>query len=829
MYTIWRLTSLEHDDPFLGPKKKTKLKPSRRRSSMAPGLTSGTTTPIHSTTRESFGAPLPGKKSRKSVKIDDKDKTLEHALSSLAEDPARRQSRRVSSLLARADLSSSQDRAPFAEQSMHGGHGSRRADSHGSQRLRLSSGYGGPSFGGTFNYNRINHLPEAPVDNLLEELRAGGDFEGFHNMGLDDHDFDGLVHEMLLTKIQSVAMDNTNVRYSMSSKPGRTQAKVFVLAGPPTATDDQGRALLLVAIQDPVDKRLQLLTLHLEHLEDQTPTKGKNKHSQESDFRIIPGEPRRVQSVVDSCKLSDGNETIMILSEDRSGGRELSLQSPWGKVTTLSLPPLLANNISSLEYSGIYAINHAQRPPSFAISGTQIDAISHPNSRGVVSLRDKDGRHHRIKIQLQPSSPQVRRVLDICRSVLHSSYADRMVAGWWQVMQWLQDAKRWGLEHPLADMEWSAAVILLVSSFLALGHNSETSLRTLGGETVAPAARDKWEAMQLREAPNSSVGAPWMRKKAWGWLVDAGGAGGSEREAWPAGNFIPFHVALAKRWMASAGGLAAFGFEGYLPTALNRTGEPRNVAAWSLFLALHLLVEEQKLNILAPEHSSPGQNDLKAILWQISRWLGWKRYEELYALSLPAEPSSTLDLGMATVVCGVILREADSFAVPILAAGLAEPPSDYCILTWIQGHIASGQGTEYPTLSDLYATATRDSFGGRLRTQLWATLTPRTTMFGKLFARIESTINPFEVVMAMHECGFTPQVLETLPEAVLTPLQDFISLCQPNPPSSWPDAVLALVGRTDMCGVLQPAKAGQALGSDANVSSENWAMIECGC
>ncbi|KAK3904354.1 hypothetical protein C8A05DRAFT_13763 [Staphylotrichum tortipilum] len=804
MYTIWRLTSLEHDDPFLGPKKKGKLKPSRRRSSMAPGMASGTTTPIHATTRESFGAPLPGKKSRKSVKIDDKDKTLENALSSLVEDPTRRQSRRVSSLLARADLSSSQDRAPFTEQSMHAGHGSKRAESHGSQRLRLSSGYGGPSFGATFNYNRINQLPEAPVDNLLQELRAGGDFEGFHNMGLDDNDFDGLVHEMLLTKIQSVAMDNTNVRYSMSSKPGRTQAKVFVLAGPPTATDDQGRAFLLVAIQDPVDKRLQLLTLHLEHLEDQTPTKVKSKHASDlCDFRIIPGEPRRVQSVVDSCKLSDGNETIMILSEDRSGGRELSLQSPWGKVTTLALPPLLEDNLSSLEYSGVYNIGgqaDAQPRSSFALSGTQIDAICHPNSRGVVDLRDKDGRHHRVKIQLQPSSPQVGRVLDVCRSVLHASYADKMVAGWWQVMQWLQDAKRRGLEHPIANMEWSAAVILLVSSFLALGHNSETSLRTLGSEIVSPAAKDRWGAMQLREAPNSSACPPWMRNKAWQWLLDAGtpaNTGNNDREIWPSGNFIPFHVALAKRWMASAGGLSAFGFEGYLPTALNRTGEPRNVAAWSLFLAMHLLVEEQKLNILASEHASPGQNDLKTLLWQISRWLGWKRYAELYALGLPAEPSSTSDF------------------VPILSAGLVEPPSEYCVLTWIQGHIAMSHGSEYPTLSDLYATATRDGFGGRLRTQLWEALTPRTAMFEKLFARIESTTNPFEVVVAMHECGFTPQVLETLPEAVLTPLQDVISLCQPNPPPSWPHAVLALVNRTDMSGVLQPVKTGQALGSDA--------------
>lgn len=656
MYTIWRLTYPEQEDSVLDPQHKKKPKPSRRRSSMAPGLASGAATPIHPSTRESFGAPLPGKKSRKSVKADGKEKALENALSSLVDaekgnDATRRQSRRVSSLLARADLSASQDRATFAEQPLLGNHGGRRIESHGSQRLRLSSGYGAPSFGATFNYNRINQLPEAPVDNLLEELRAGGDFEGFHNMGLDDHDFDGLVREMLLTKIQSVSMDNANVRYSLSGKPARMQAKVFILAGPPTATDEHGRSQLLIAIQDPVDKRLQLLTLHVQHVEGQTPKKNKTKQSPDlGDFDIIPGEPRRVQSVVDSCKISDGIESIMVLSEDRRGGRELSLQSPWSKVTTVTLPPLLANNLSSLQFSGSHvvgAVAQGQRPPSVSLTGTQIDTICHPNSQGAVDLRDKNGKYHQIRIQLQPSSRQVRMVLDACRSVLHPSYADRMVAGWWHVMQWLRDAKRRGLEHAIADVEWSAAVILILSSFLALGHNSETSLRTLANEMVKPAAKNKWEVMQLRETPNSSACPQWMRTKAWEWALDdlseMSSAAGTK--SWPSSSFVAFHVTLAKRWMASPVGLSAFGFDGYLPTALNRTGEPRNMAAWSILLALHLLVEEQKLNVLASEHSSPGQADTKALLHQLARWLGWHRYAAVYALGAQAEPDFADDLG----------------------------------------------------------------------------------------------------------------------------------------------------------------------------------------
>jgi len=114
----------------------------------------------------------------------------------------------------------------------------------------------------------------------------------------------------------------------------------------------------------------------------------------------------------------------------------------------------------------------------------------------------------------------------------------------------------------------------------------------------------------------------------------------------PPNNFLSFHLTLARRWMASAGGLSAFGFEGYLPTALGRMGETRNMAAWSILLALHLLVEEQKLNILSSEYSSPGQTDLKALLHQFSKWLGWHRYAAIYALGVQAEPPSADDLCM---------------------------------------------------------------------------------------------------------------------------------------------------------------------------------------
>ena len=631
LYTVWRLSYLEKDDPFIGKQKPTKPKSSRRRSSLAPGLASGTATPLHPP-RESSGGNLPVKKTRKSVKIDEKASgVLDNALSSLdpekGNDAARRRSGRVSSLLARADLSASQERTTFSE-APHPSQGGRRAESHGSQRGRLSGGFGAPGFSGTFNHSLIS-LTEAPVDNLLEELRAGGDFEGFHDMGLDDNDFDGLTHEMLLTKIHSVPMDNTNVRYSLSSQPARTQSKVFVLVGPPTATDGQGRTVLLVGLQDPVDKRLQLLTLYAE--------KKAGRKSDVDSLNVVFGELRRVQSVVDSCKLSDGEETVVILSEDKTGHRGLSLQSPWGKVTKISLPLLFLDNLNSLEYEGQYAINkeiRGRRSVTMGVSGARIETLTNPQSHGVVDLQDKDGKFHRVRIKLRPSSQQVRQALTACRSVLPSSYAERMLAGWWHVMQWLQVTKPGGLSYMPVDAEWAAFVILILSSFLALNDDSVKVPRSRASSHTKSA----WETMQRHAAPNSAACPPWTRNKGWQWMLDKGVLEpSSDPEQMIPRSFMSIHTDLAKEYLKTADGLVAFGPVGYLPTAAGKDRESRETAAWSMMLALHLLLEEQRLSILAPEETSPGSTELRALLCHLANWLNWAPWHQSYKLGMQAD------------------------------------------------------------------------------------------------------------------------------------------------------------------------------------------------
>lgn len=62
------------------------------------------------------------------------------------------------------------------------------------------------------------------------------------------------------------------------------------------------------------------------------------------------------------------------------------------------------------------------------------------------------------------------------------------------------------------------------------------------------------------------------------------------------------------------------------------------------------------------------------------------------------------------------------------------------------------------------------------------------------------------MVEAMQDCGLTNHVLDTLPEAILVSLRDAIALCQPHPPSSWPEEMLEFVKRTDISLVLTSNK-----------------------
>ncbi|KAI2773207.1 hypothetical protein F4815DRAFT_488288 [Daldinia loculata] len=782
MYTVWKLTYISNEDPFINGRKPTKAKADRRRSSMQPGLPSGATTPLHPTFRESFGAPLPGKRSRKSERIERNSKNLQNLESSLGIEKesgvTRRTSRRVSSMLARADLSASQDRTAFSEQTQASNHPNTRRDtSHGSHRGRASGVFSGPSFTGTANHG-VNTLLEAPVDSLLEELRAGGDFEGFHSMGIDDHEFDGLTQEILFTKIHSIPIDNSNVRYSLSKQPARTQCKVFCLIGPESIDDGHNRQQVLVGIQDPMEKRLQLLTLHLQS------SSSNSVSSPGPDKMVVTfGQLRKAQNVIDSCKIVDGElSMILVLSQSTEGQRELSIQAPWTQMTSVNLPSKLSlANLRSLDYHGSLVnrdvgISRAVTPAIGEIAG-----LRHPKLRGVVDVLDEDTQqYHQIRIQLQPTSPRVSKVLKALRTALPTSSGERLVSNWWEIIAWLRQQ-----DTEVTDIEWSAVVIQIFSIFLALDFDEATlpadntprrrSRGYLRSSSGAQIDLGDWDAMNGYETPGSLTHPSWIENKAWQWMMEEDDSSpplfrpSSERDST---DFLSAHIKYALAYLSSSSGDAACGQDGYLPTSASHDYLSRTRYAQDIFLALHLLLEEQKLDIASRHLLSPGSINLRAVLLQVARCLKWFEWINAYELEMPLDwPEQQL----GSMNISVSLKPPE--------------PAYWNVSDWIR--------------TNLSPQPNPSAFVPPIRSTMIYSVIPCTKMFEDLFKTLSlRRRSPADFVEAMHQSGITPTILESLPEHVLVPLQDAIAQCQPAPPSKWSKGMLDLVNRGDVGSVL---------------------------
>jgi anaphase-promoting complex subunit 1 len=474
-------------------------------------------------------------------------------------------------------------------------------------------------------------------------------------MGLDDHDSDRLAQEIIFRKIKSIEFKQSNSRISLS-RPATGENRVFVLHGPAYAVDEQQRNQLLICIQDHVEKRLQVLTMSFQK-RDKFDLATKMERS---GIVMACEDSLQMQNVIDACKIVDGAlPMILILSEKHEGGHKLSILAPWAQITTIKLPLMLLDNALSIQYRRRKVDRDVRqlKPETIEMASGSIVRLEHPRNRGIVDMVDKHGRQHQVQIQLQPSSPQVRRVLDVFRSVLPHPHGGKMASGWWHVMQW------GGRESVNAvDVEWSCLVIHLFAVFLALGRSSVASDKkqqtqsrqkpTAAASSSGPlaASGDAWDTLNLHEARNSAVCPPWMLCRGWQWamdeyLSDVAESVSDRQKPRLKGNFVQVHIQYAHQFLSSSFGEAALGKAGYLPTALSMPLDYRRKYASSLFVALHLLVEEQKLDVMTPENGHYGTIHLRVVLCQIARWLEWHDLATLYTLGIQEETDSRLDSG----------------------------------------------------------------------------------------------------------------------------------------------------------------------------------------
>lgn len=651
MYTVWRLAYVGQEAIPNGKFRLLGSGASRRRSSFMP---TGTSTPVGNSQsiRENFGGAASGFK--KSTRLGDvkRDKKIDFA-STLDPDYEgsiipRRSSRRVSSMLARADLSASHERNAFSELATGHQHSAGRVrDSLGSQHTRASIGLNGQSFSqaSQVNHNINNHL-EAPVDELLDHLRVGGDFNGFNDMGLDDEEFDALRQEIILTKVCSVSAEHSNVRYSSQHMPAKSQCKIFILPAPPSAADDQLSNSIVICILDSDEKKLLVMTLTTQiHRKAQFNNNELPPDSDKEVTLINLKEVMRAPGVIDACKFDDGDlSRILVLTETDDGFGELSLQAPWSILMKVTLPAKFAmHNIRNL--------SHDQHPRDKREGGFKrvlsqgpraLKGLRNPQPRGLVDLVDDEGKMHQLQIVMQPRNPYVAKILDVCTKVLPgASGGEGILVTWWNAMKWLQ------LESiDTSDAEWTSLVIVLVSMVFSFGatkqphrkvyatRKSRTALlRSSSGGHVD---MDCYETMLSHLAPYGNPMPPWLNNSGWKWLLDDQDSGvlspsnssGLLLSTNDRGTFIKKHVNLSRTFFNSKLGREAV--TGYLPTATTKSLELRQAALIDIMATLHLLREERKLNTMTADSLSTGAPTLTPVLAQIARWLKWESWIEFY-------------------------------------------------------------------------------------------------------------------------------------------------------------------------------------------------------
>lgn len=151
------------------------------------------------------------------------------------------------------------------------------------------------------------------------------------------------------------------------------------------------------------------------------------------------------------------------------------------------------------------------------------------------------------------------------------------------------------------------------------------------------------------------------------------------------------------------------------------------------------------------------------------------------------------------------------------------------VLEWIQCRFAGRRGKTCLTLADIYYAGSRLSEHERTQDRRWDAIIPRILIFKRFFKMARPRRTAVQMVEAMRDCGFTNQVLETLPEAVLTPLQDAISLCQPRPPAGWSRDLLELVRRSDISLIYWPRKQPRLTMSSILVSTIRVGILPSRC
>lgn len=645
--TIWHVRYIPQEPPTNVQRRTPSASgtASHRRSSFGPGT--GGTTPI-------TGGGPGSIASTSTIAGNNRDSLGPGDVNSLPgfnddfEAGGRRGSRRVSSLVARADLLGNHDRQ------------GRFSDVSGS----IGASFGGPPMPPP-PHNSMILDNEQPVDELLNELSMGALGIGMGGLGI--YDGEGLRSEVLMTKLDSYAF-KSSLNQEGDGKPGRLP-RVFTLHAPSSLTaaaaagkGNGGKKVVLCVVNS--EEGMLLLVTFLLQIHPSIP-RGYSRRSSTKfgavgvGYTPVVSNVERQHNVLDAIKLEDhGASRILILTDEG----ELHLYSPWGPSIRVVLPPTLTRwNTNVVGEDGS---RRGSRKKGFArtlsTSPDKYERLEYSETGGRVTVVDGDGVGHRISITLAPREAVVKTSLETARVILGASAGPTVGEGLWAT--WIEVGKWLGINNnpepvvvgrgqpgqpkiPEVD-EWKAFVVtLFLLAVPSLPEHKPPPRRKSAGfvRSASIVAAKEWEDLIAGEGEWGS-GPEYLKSPAWSWMVEEDDdrilaqiaqhshatpksriAMGMTPETRKRNAFITECISLAREFTKTPMGQAVqeeyYGNEVILEQ-LRKTG----LAV--LLVALHLLREEWKLDVTT---EGAGRR-LCPVLRQLATWLGWREWVDEYML-----------------------------------------------------------------------------------------------------------------------------------------------------------------------------------------------------
>lgn len=848
--TIWNVRYIPQEPPTNVQRRTPSVSgtASRRRSSFGPGT--GGTTPV-----TSGGGP--GSIASTSTIVGGRDSLGPSdvvSLPDLGDDfGGKRSSRRVSSLVARADLSGNNDRQG---------------------RFSDVSGSLGASFGSSMPPppNNSMHLDnDQPVDELLNELNMGALGIGMGGLGI--YDGEGLRNEVLMTRLESYAFKSSS-NEEPNGRPARLP-RVFTLHAPSSlaaaaaAGKGNGGKKVVLCIMNQEEGTLLLVTFLLQ-IHPSIPRGYSRKSSSRFGtvgvgYTPVVSNVEKRRGVLDAIKMEDhGASRILILTDEG----EMNLYSPWGPIIQIVLPPTLTRwntNVIGEDGSrrGIRKKGFAR---TLSTSPERYERLEYSEIGGRVTVIDGDGIGHRISITLAPRETAIKACLETCRVILAAgvgpTVGEWMWAGWIELGKWLSvnNPESIGVGRQLKVLEvdeWRAFVVtLFLIAVPSLPEQKPPPRRKSAGfvRSASIMAAKEWEDLVTSEGEWGSR-PEYLKSPAWSWMVEEEDdrilaqmaqhtqatpksriAMGASPEPRKMNEFIKECIFLARDFTKTPMGQAVQ--DELHANEVMVVEQLRKQGLACLLVALHLLREEWKLDVTM---EGAGRR-LCPVLRQLATWLGWREWVDEYMLedvemsAWKFDESTYPRIPMMFLYCTLC---ADHMYLARITAGEvpSQPGKPHMIYDWLIGCLESKDQGPFMMLQDIVAVPVSSPTGSHYSTtsqyrarnpfspppmppplptqkRVFARLTPRTRVITELYTTLTTPgSGDVDVVARMVELKMNTASLEKLPEGIAVPLREAIARCQEQPPTTWGVQALDLVGRKDLRMLIDPGKGRKEGGS----------------